>query len=90
MYNANSHATLCNFTSFLVNYLPQSPSVRLWVTASQSRVQLRSQSRNIPRPVAVTFPALATSLAAKSGSPVSAIANQYNSSTSSGAWRFSV
>src|SRR5271165_5342611 len=43
---------------------------------------VRSQLRNTPRPVEVSFPVSTTSLAANSGSPVSAIANQYNSSIS--------
>src|SRR5271157_1630566 len=44
-------------------------------------VQLRSQLRNTPRPVEGSFLVSTTSLAANSGSPVSAIANQYNSSS---------
>ena len=62
--------------------LHQNLSVRLRGTASQSGVQLRSQSPNTPRPVEGSCPVSTTSLAANSGSPVSAMANQYNSSIS--------
>ena len=57
-------------------------SVNFGDTASDSAVQLRSQLWNTPRPVEGSFLVSTTRLAANSGLPVSAIANQYNSSIS--------
>jgi len=70
---------LFSISQWLHRYRPGAWS--LAVTVSQLAIKLRSQSRKIPRPVAVAFPPSTTSLAATSGSPVNAIANQYNSST---------